>query len=94
MDSLKVSVGIVMDQTIATSKKGAARSKDPDWTLEDHYLEQLQLLPGVRDLLGEGQLIDGSITSTSDYSYSPERYSGDHYRLVGDAGAFIDPFFS
>ncbi|TCD62537.1 hypothetical protein EIP91_006764 [Steccherinum ochraceum] len=32
--------------------------------------------------------------SASDYSYSASVYAGNGYRIVGDAGAFIDPFFS
>jgi len=36
----------------------------------------------------------GSVKSASDYSYSATSYAGDHYRIAGDAGAFIDPFFS
>ncbi|KAI0783000.1 hypothetical protein C8Q75DRAFT_482022 [Abortiporus biennis] len=32
--------------------------------------------------------------SASDFSYSANRYSGRNWRIVGDAGAFIDPFFS
>lgn len=31
---------------------------------------------------------------TSDFSYSARQYAGDHFRIAGDAGAFIDPFFS
>ncbi|KAJ2923818.1 hypothetical protein H1R20_g13275, partial [Candolleomyces eurysporus] len=89
-----VSVGIVMDQSISTAKKTAARAKNSESTLKDHYLEQLQFVPGVQDLIGNGTLLDGNVRSAGDYSYSPDRYSGDHFRLVGDAGAFIDPFFS
>lgn len=83
-----------MFQHISTEKKAAARAANAKHTLKDHYLDQLQLLPGVQDLLGNGKLVDDNIRAAGDYSYSPDRYSGDHFRLVGDAGAFIDPFFS
>lgn len=83
-----------MHQDIATKKKAKSRAKNPDFTLKDHYLEQLRLAPGAIDLLGKGTLVDGNIKSAGDYSYSPERYSGENFRIVGDAGAFIDPFFS
>jgi len=36
----------------------------------------------------------GAIKSASDFSYSALSYAGDHYRIAGDAGAFIDPIFS
>ncbi|CAL1711240.1 unnamed protein product [Somion occarium] len=32
--------------------------------------------------------------SASDFSYSAGRYAGNGWRVIGDAGAFIDPFFS
>lgn len=34
------------------------------------------------------------VRSASDYSYSASSYAGPGYRIVGDAGAFIDPYFS
>ncbi|KAI0316299.1 hypothetical protein OF83DRAFT_1084353 [Amylostereum chailletii] len=37
---------------------------------------------------------DRTIRTASDYSYSAATYSGPGFRIVGDAGAFIDPFFS
>ena len=83
-----------MNQDIATKKKSGSRAKNADFTLKDHYLEQLRLAPGVLDLLGNGTLVDGNIKSAGDYSYSSDRYSGENFRIVGDAGAFIDPFFS
>jgi len=87
-------------------------------TLAERYLGFLQLAPGVRELIGEGTLVDvagpstgmgvGSeherawsggeearaVRSASDYSYHADVYAGEGWRLVGDAGAFIDPFFS
>ncbi|KAF9075633.1 hypothetical protein BDP27DRAFT_1212578 [Rhodocollybia butyracea] len=36
----------------------------------------------------------GSVRSASDFSYSAPDYAGNGYRIAGDAGAFIDPFFS
>ncbi|KAI0633487.1 hypothetical protein C8Q77DRAFT_791625 [Trametes polyzona] len=75
-------------------------------TLAERYLSFLQLAPGVLDLVGEGELVsiktdqeeedeEGPMArSASDYSYSASQYAGPGWRLVGDAGAFIDPFFS
>ncbi|KII95738.1 hypothetical protein PLICRDRAFT_129672 [Plicaturopsis crispa FD-325 SS-3] len=34
------------------------------------------------------------VRSASDFSYSAPEYAGAGYRIVGDAGSFIDPFFS
>ncbi|KAI0674899.1 FAD/NAD-P-binding domain-containing protein [Trametes maxima] len=75
-------------------------------TLSDRYLSFLQLAPGILGLIGEGELVTLKTDeddeeeecpvarSASDYSYSASEYAGPGWRLVGDAGAFIDPFFS
>ncbi|KAF7348015.1 FAD/NAD(P)-binding domain-containing protein [Mycena sanguinolenta] len=83
------SIGFVMHQTASNAKK----STKP--TLTDHYLDQLQFVPGVRELIGEeGSMMSDSIKSAADYSYSATRYAGDHFRIIGDAANFVDPFFS
>ena len=59
------------------------------------YLDTLELAPGLKGLLGDGKLVDhlgsGSdnkslVHTASDYSYSADRYGGDGWRVVGDAG--------
>ncbi|KAJ7143489.1 putative halogenase [Mycena crocata] len=86
-----VSVGVVLTEESNVSKK-RARSEGNS-TLVAHYLDQLKLAPGLMRLLGEGKLTS-DIKSAGDYSYSATNYAGPKYRLVGDAAAFIDPFFS
>ncbi|KAH7886566.1 putative halogenase [Phlebopus sp. FC_14] len=94
------SVGIVMDQKISMSKKSAAREKAgvTGHSLEDHYLAELQRTPGVIKLLANGKLRrkgeSDAVKTAGDFSYAATSYAGDHYRIAGDAGAFIDPFFS
>ncbi|KAI0779599.1 FAD/NAD-P-binding domain-containing protein [Fomes fomentarius] len=76
-------------------------------TLADRYLSFLHLAPAVLDLIGpDAELVTVKIDeddsdenipvarSASDYSYSAPEYAGPGFRIVGDAGAFIDPFFS
>lgn len=36
----------------------------------------------------------GEIKAESDFSYTSDRYAGERWMKVGDAGAFIDPIFS
>ncbi|KAJ7183443.1 putative halogenase, partial [Mycena filopes] len=84
-----VSVGIVLTEESSISKKRALQPQ----TAETHYLHQLKLAPGVLELIGKGELVS-EIKSASDFSYSATSYAGPQYRLVGDAAAFIDPFFS
>ncbi|KAJ7738145.1 putative halogenase [Mycena metata] len=83
-----VSVGVVLTEESSKLKKRAQNV-----TLEEHYLHQLKLVPGALGLIGKGELVS-DIKSASDYSYSATNYAGPRYRLVGDAAAFIDPFFS
>ncbi|KAI9458851.1 FAD/NAD(P)-binding domain-containing protein [Lactarius psammicola] len=67
---------------------------------EQRYLSALDLAPGVKQLLcPDGVMLRGdsdsdTVRTASDYSYSASYYAGENFRIVGDAGAFIDPFFS
>ncbi|KAF8636117.1 hypothetical protein AX17_003820 [Amanita inopinata Kibby_2008] len=87
------SIGIAMHQDVSDMKKKNYPGGSP--TTTKHYLEQIKFLPGIMELLGEqGNLVPDSVKSSTDYSYSASRYSGDHYRIVGDAASFVDPFFA
>ena len=52
------------------------------------------MAPGLRKLLGDGKPVDhlGSddnrnlVHTAGDYSYSADRYAGDGWRIIGDAG--------
>ncbi|OTB14557.1 hypothetical protein K445DRAFT_334693 [Daldinia sp. EC12] len=83
------SVGIVQNQEIATAKKREAGCE----STKEFYLQSLNLLPGTKELLSKGELIS-DIRSASDWSYSASSYAFPYARIVGDAGSFIDPFFS
>lgn len=95
-----VSVGVVMSRDASVKKKAAIRDRaeDPALILQKYYLDGIAFAPGVSTLLQNAVLrgvnTPGAIKSASDYSYSASCYAGDHFRLAGDAGAFIDPFFS
>ncbi|PYH92917.1 FAD/NAD(P)-binding domain-containing protein [Aspergillus ellipticus CBS 707.79] len=84
-----VSVGIVRNQQIASAKK-----TESGLDLEDFYLDTLlHQAPDIRGLLGDGKLTT-AVKSASDYSYSASSYAVPHARIIGDAGCFIDPYFS
>jgi hypothetical protein len=54
------------------------------------------LIPGIKELVengGKGALVS-DIKSASDWSYSAPHYAFPYARIAGDAGCFIDPFFS
>lgn len=78
-----------MNQSISTSKKKAMGSPSS----RDFYLESLKLTPGIWDLLPKAELVS-DVKSASDWSYSASTYASPFVRIAGDAGCFIDPFFS
>ncbi|KAF7343089.1 putative halogenase [Mycena venus] len=103
-----VSVGIVLSEASSLMKK--SKSPGLDSSTKAHYLRQIQLAPGLSNLLQNAKFL-GELKSAADYSYSASQYAGTNYRIVGDAGAFvshiictepphseygiqIDPFFS
>ncbi|ETW79545.1 putative halogenase [Heterobasidion irregulare TC 32-1] len=93
-----VSVGFVTTEESSVAKKAATRRGSDgqpvvDAVLKIHYLDQLQFTPGLASLLETAQL-SSDVKSARDYSYKATAVAGDHFRIVGDAGAFIDPFFS
>ncbi|KAI0839910.1 FAD/NAD(P)-binding domain-containing protein, partial [Hypoxylon sp. FL0890] len=83
------SVGIVQNQDMATAKKRAAGSPPA----KEFYFQSLDLAPGIKELLSKGELVS-EIRSASDWSYSASAYAFPYARIAGDAGSFIDPFFS
>jgi flavine halogenase len=84
-----VSIGIVLNQDLSTSKKRAMGSP----TTREFYLESLKLVPEISALLSKAELVS-DIKAASDWSYSASTYASPYVRIAGDAGCFIDPFFS
>ncbi|KAM7212110.1 hypothetical protein V8F06_012510 [Rhypophila decipiens] len=84
-----LSVGIVMRQEQQVARKRAAGSP----SMVEFYTGCLDLAPIIKGLLTGAEMVTG-IKAASDWSYSASTYSGPNFRIVGDAGCFIDPFFS
>lgn len=78
-----------MNQEMSTAKKREMGSP----STRDFYLKSLDLTPGIKKLLSEAELVS-DIKAASDWSYSASAYAFPHVRIAGDAGCFIDPFFS
>ena len=57
------------------------------------YKESLNLAPKIQEFIGDGELVS-EIKAASDWSYSASTYAIPYARIVGDAGCFIDPYFS
>ncbi|KAK7052574.1 hypothetical protein R3P38DRAFT_2861177 [Favolaschia claudopus] len=83
------SVGVVLSETSSRAKK--AQVKDN----MEHYMSQVNLSPGLVKLLGDAEMVS-EVKSAGDYSYTAvnNKYAGPNYRIIGDAGAFLDPLFS
>jgi flavin-dependent dehydrogenase len=85
-----VSIGAVVRRDIFLAKKKAL----PEGTTEAQALASLvALCPTISSYLEPAELASG-IRQATDYSYSASAYAGPNFRIVGDAGCFIDPFFS
>lgn len=80
---------MVENQKLSIQKKKASGAK----TSQEFYLENLKLAPNLRALIGDGQQVE-KLHTASDYSYSASSYAFSNARIVGDAGCFIDPYFS
>ncbi|KAL9047357.1 MAG: hypothetical protein Q9214_000041 [Letrouitia sp. 1 TL-2023] len=82
------SVGVVMNQEIMNRKRTASGLSSRDF-----YLSSLKLAPHLFEFLSGGEVVT-EIKSASDFSYSSSSYAFPYARIVGDAGCFIDPYFS
>ncbi|KAJ5659678.1 FAD/NAD(P)-binding domain-containing protein [Penicillium longicatenatum] len=85
----KTSVGVVMNQATATTKKKAME----DSSTKGFYIDTLKSTPETYDLIADAELVS-DIKSASDWSYSASTYATPYIRIAGDAGCFIDPYFS
>ena len=84
-----MSVGVVQRQDLATKKKKDLGSPSG----LEFYKETLKLAPNALKILGNAELTT-EIKQASDWSYSAAAYSSPYVRVAGDAGCFIDPYFS
>jgi flavine halogenase len=79
-----------MHQSNSIKKKSRTNTNGEKMSLTEHYLDQIQYAPGVKAMIGDaGRLINDSIKSAADFSYFADKYSGDHYRIIGDAASKI-----
>jgi flavin-dependent dehydrogenase len=81
-----VSVGVVFDRRMVTWPE--------DGSLGQRLRDFLSAHPAGREIMGEARWMEGDVHWRKHLPYSSTRYAGDGFVLVGDAGAFIDPFYS
>lgn len=87
------SIGVVINQDTANSRRKSAGKDNEMQPLADFYHSCFEFVPKIQKLLSTGTLVT-DLKTASDYSYHSSSYSTPYTRSVGDAGCFIDPFFS
>ncbi|RCI09822.1 hypothetical protein L249_4015 [Ophiocordyceps polyrhachis-furcata BCC 54312] len=85
------SVGFVQNQKIATERK-----KKQDGSTKTLYMDTFNsYIKELPPLFEDAKIIEEKgFKTTSDWSYSASHYALPYARIIGDAGAFIDPFLS
>ncbi len=81
-----VSIGLVYDQRHVRFPK--------DGSLGQRLKRFLGAHPVGAELLKDATCVEGDVLARSNLAYSNTHYFGDGFVVVGDAGAFIDPFYS
>lgn len=81
-----VSLGVVYDQRLTELPPGP--------NLGERLRTMLSAHPGARELLADAQWQEGDMHFRRNLAYSSTTYATDGAVLVGDAAAFIDPFYS
>jgi len=80
------SVGIVYDQRLTELPEGGR--------LGDRLKAFLMQHPAARELLENATYLEGDVHFRRNCAYCADRFAGNGYALVGDAAAFMDPFYS
>ena len=81
-----VSVGVVFDQRTMTWPEGGSLGQ----RLKDFLLKH----PVGREIMGDAQIRENDVHWRKNLPYCSTTFAGDGFAIVGDAGAFIDPFYS
>jgi len=82
-----VSVGVVFDQRLVNWPQDGAKLGD---RLKNFLMEH----PVGREMLADAKLDESDVHWRKNLAYYSTTFAGDGFVLVGDAAAFIDPFYS
>jgi flavin-dependent dehydrogenase len=80
------SVGVVLDQRLAQLPE--------EGPIGDRIKRFLSVHPVARELLADARWEEGDVHWRKNLPYYSTTFAGDGFALVGDAGAFLDPFYS
>ncbi|HEX2252350.1 MAG TPA: tryptophan 7-halogenase [Thermoanaerobaculia bacterium] len=90
------SIGLVYDRDLfelpAAGGRGAGEAEAG--SLAERYRAFLAAVPGLRELLAGAEPVPGDFLSYRHLPYRSTRYADRGWALVGDAGSFIDPYYS
>jgi flavin-dependent dehydrogenase len=81
-----VSIGVVFDQRLVQWPEGGSLGQRLKDFLSQH--------PVAREILSDATWREGDVHWRKNLPYCSTTFSGDGFVLVGDAAAFIDPFYS
>lgn len=82
-----VSVGVVYDQRLVDFPQDGGK-------LGDRLKDFLHQHPVAREMLAGAEFVAEDVNRRKNLAYSSTTYAGDGFALVGDAAAFMDPFYS
>ena len=81
-----VSIGVVYDQRFVTWRE--------DGSLGQRLKDFLMQHPAGKEIMADAQWREGDVHWRKNLPYYTTTYAGDGFALVGDASAFLDPFYS
>jgi len=82
-----VSVGVVYDQRLVDFPQDGGR-------LGDRLKEFLLRHPVAREIMADAVFVEEDVHRRKNLAYCSTTFAGDGFVLVGDAAAFMDPFYS
>jgi hypothetical protein len=82
----ETSIGVVYDKRMHGLHESKNREAD--------YIEFLKAHPALRELLEGAEVRSEDLRSLSRLAYCSREYAGKGWSLLGDAAAFIDPYYS
>jgi flavin-dependent dehydrogenase len=82
----ETSVGIVFDTRLIQVDRGS--------NMESEYRAFLQAIPSAAELLEGSHLRTEDLRTYSNLAYVTKQYMGNGWALMGDAAAFLDPYYS
>jgi hypothetical protein len=82
----ETSIGIVFDTRLVQLDRGSQ--------MESAYRAFLQAIPAAAELLPGATMKTEDLRTYSNLAYVTRQYMGNGWALVGDAAAFLDPYYS